>query len=143
MLYSCCIFNRMGECIFYREWNTSDKYKKNSESKHQSQMKLMYGFLFSMKRFVEGISPKPESQFQSFKTNNYKLHFFESPTGVKFILLTDPNVGSIQNTLQEIYSKLYVELVVFNPVEKTQEGITNTLFVKHLDKHLSQLPWFN
>ncbi|KAL9647410.1 hypothetical protein ABK040_006773 [Willaertia magna] len=143
MLYSLCIFNKNGESIFYREWNTSERYKKAGESKLESQLKLMYGFVFSMKRFVEGIAAKPNGSFQSFKTNNYKMHFYESPTGVKFILLTDPSVGNIQNNLLDIYTKFYVELVVFNPMQKPHEPINNSLFVKHLDKHLSQLPWFN
>lgn len=32
--------------------------------------------------------------FHSFRTDTYKLHFFETPTGFKFVLTTDPGAGA-------------------------------------------------
>ncbi len=42
--------------------------------------------------------------FISFKTNCYKLNYYETPTGVKFILNTDNNVGNIRDILHQLYS---------------------------------------
>ena len=28
--------------------------------------------------------------FQSFVTNTYRLHYFQSPSGIKFVLMTSP-----------------------------------------------------
>ena len=33
----------------------------------------------------------------------YKLHLYETATGLKFVLLTDLNVGNIRDNLQTIY----------------------------------------
>ena len=33
----------------------------------------------------------------------YKLHLFETASGLKFVLLTDLNVGNIRDSLQSIY----------------------------------------
>jgi hypothetical protein len=144
MLYSCFIFNRDGNCVFQQDWNTGldSRIKKGSEEKIREQAKLMFGFLYSMKKFVTGISPKQDNHFQSFKTNKYKLHFFESPTGVKFVLLTDPNTGNIQQQLSEIYQGTYVNLVSCNPMHKSGDQIDNSLFRKTLDKYVKQLPFF-
>lgn len=42
--------------------------------------------------------------FLSFKTNCYKLNYYETPTGLKFILNTDNNVGNIRDILHQLYS---------------------------------------
>ena len=51
--------------------------------------------------------------FVSYTTSKYKLHFMESPTGVKIVLNTDLNVGTVNEYLHNIY-KLYVDYVVKN-----------------------------
>ncbi len=42
--------------------------------------------------------------FLSFKTNCYKLNYYETPTGLKFVLNTDNNVGNIRDILHQLYS---------------------------------------
>ena len=88
--------------------------------------------------------------FRSFRTNNYKLHFMESPSGIKvtnncfadayclssqnamssvsralspmlskhlqIVFNTDQSVGNLQDCLAYIYSNLYIEYVVKNPL---------------------------
>ena len=50
-------------------------------------------------------------------------HYFETPTGLKFVMLTDTNVGSLNDSLWDIYSKLYVEYVVKNPLYRPGEWV--------------------
>jgi hypothetical protein len=54
--------------------------------------------------------------FIAYKTSHYKLHFFETLTGLKFVLNSDPGVESLQSALRQIYTQLYVEHVVKNPL---------------------------
>lgn len=49
------------------------------------------------------------SSFVSFNTSQYKLHYYETPTNIKFVMLTDTKSPSMRIALQQIYINLYVE----------------------------------
>ena len=56
--------------------------------------------------------------FRSFRTDVYQCHFLESPSGLKFVLNTSPDQdsASMHEVLKAIYSQVYVEYVVKNPL---------------------------
>ena len=80
--------------------------------------------------------------FLNFTTSKYKLHFFETPSGLKFIMNTDLNVGSMRDALQHIFSLIYVEYVVKNPMCELNQPITSELFKTKLDEYVKDLPQF-
>lgn len=45
----------------------------------------------------------------SFTTSQYKLHYYETPTNTKFVMLTDLKSPSMRIALQQIYINLFVE----------------------------------
>jgi hypothetical protein len=47
--------------------------------------------------------------FISYRTSQYQLHFYETPTNIKFVMLTDLKSPSMRIALQQIYVNLYVE----------------------------------
>lgn len=49
------------------------------------------------------------ASFISYRTGHYKLHYYETPTSLKFVLLTDPSTLNMRNVLHQIYVNLYVE----------------------------------
>lgn len=51
----------------------------------------------------------------SFSTSIYKLHYYETPTSLRFVMLTDPTAGSMRNALRGLYAGPYIEHVVRNP----------------------------
>lgn len=55
------------------------------------QAKLIFGTLFSLRRMVRQLGGE-EDAFLSYRTGEYKLHYFETPTQLKFVLLTDTRV---------------------------------------------------
>ena len=107
----------------------------------------MYGMLFSFKKFVSKINPKSvdgPAQFQSYATSSYKLHCFESLTGLKFILTTDLAESSdqVRRDLRELYRAVYVECVARDPVYTPGDKIDSPLFIESTKKHIEGLSYF-
>lgn len=57
------------------------------------------------------LSPRKDG-FLSFQTSKYKLHYYETPTGLKVVMNTDLGVGNIRDVLHQIYSYVSVSAVL-------------------------------
>ncbi|KAH7648996.1 hypothetical protein FG379_001365 [Cryptosporidium bovis] len=78
------------ECCDLRTSN-----KKFSPKRYFRQIKLLNGLLFSMKSFCKRLIPNVNAEnegFNSYTTPMYKLFCFETLSGHKFILMTNPSV---------------------------------------------------
>ncbi|KAL6771808.1 BET5 [Auxenochlorella protothecoides x Auxenochlorella symbiontica] len=145
------IFNRKGVCQYYHEWSRS-KPSREGGSK-QEDFKLMFGLFWSMKTFSAAMDPKGTSKpqvgvpmragqgcaFRSFRTDKYKLHFMESPSGIKFVLTTDPSVGDMTTALHHIYSVPFVNQVLKNPLYVPGEPFLFESFASALNKYMRTL----
>ncbi|KAI8577736.1 hypothetical protein K450DRAFT_177383 [Umbelopsis ramanniana AG] len=142
-IHNLYIFDRHCECIYFQKWShqrpssmasvnatsttTSSKTGGllNSTSRMQSaaipgnnmsleeEAKLVYGVVLSLRNFVRKLSGRQDG-FISYKTSAYRLHYYETPTGLKFIINSDPYTESLRPVLRQIYVQLYVEFVVKN-----------------------------
>ena len=102
----------------------------------------MYGMIFSIKSLISRLSTKSSKEgLVSYTATNYKLNFFETPTGLKFIMNTDKDVGDIQDVLRRIYARIYVEYVVRNPLYRFGDNIASELFTTKLDEYVQNLPF--
>lgn len=80
MIYNLYIFDKFGTLMYYCEWN---RIKQSGITKEE-EAKLMYGMLFSIKSFVNKISPIDTKEgFLFYKTNKYALHYLETPSQLK------------------------------------------------------------
>ncbi|OMJ22381.1 Trafficking protein particle complex subunit 1 [Smittium culicis] len=116
--------------------------------------KLVYGSVFSIRNFINKLNA-PNSpfggntgNFYSYKTHNYKCHYFESPSGIKLVLNTDTNIDSMQQTLQHIYSHIYVEYIVKSPlssisIKRPQTFESSDAFKAALNTYIQSLPSFS
>ena len=81
-----------------------------------------------------------DDQFLTYRTGEYKLHYFETPTQLKFILLTDTRIGNMRTVLHQIWATLYVEYVVKSPLAPTEHprgvGVANELFEGGLESFI-------
>ncbi|KAL5004168.1 hypothetical protein ScPMuIL_017624 [Solemya velum] len=136
---SCRILVRNGTCLYYTEWNR----KTHLSMSKDEEFKLMYGMIFSIKSFVSRISPYDlKDGFLNFKTSKYKLHFYETPSGLKLVMNTDLTAGNIRDVLHQIYSNIYVEYIVKNPMCELGVPIKSELFKTKLDDYIRGLSVF-
>lgn len=54
------------------------------------------------------------SSFISYRTGHYKLHYYETPTSLKFVMVTDTKTNNLRIVLHQIYVSLYVEYGEFS-----------------------------
>lgn len=72
------------------------------------------------------------------------MHLFETISGYKFVLFTDPNVASdgVKTILRGIYTGPFIEFVVRNPLlsmDSKESGIDNEHFRNATDKLIRNL----
>ncbi|KAM9414411.1 trafficking protein particle complex subunit 1 [Pholidichthys leucotaenia] len=139
-VHNLYIFDRDGNCLYYHEWNR----KKQAGISKEEEFKLMYGMLFSIRSFVSKMSPLDmKDGFLSFQTSKYRLHYYETPSGLKFVLNTDLSVANARETLNSIYTNLYVELIVKNPMCSPSQTLDSELFISRLDAFIRALPYYS
>ncbi|XP_055357316.1 trafficking protein particle complex subunit 1-like [Paramacrobiotus metropolitanus] len=139
MIYTLYIFDPNGCCIFYKEWAR----KRHLKMAKEEEFKLMYGLIASIKSFVSRISPtEMKDGFQSYATDKYRLHFFESPTSLKFVMMSDLAAVSLKELLNSIYVA-YVETVCRNVLVPARgRMIDSQFFIARLEFVVSQSPYF-
>ena len=84
------------------------------------------------------LSPVEKSSgIEVLETNSFKLHCFQSITGVKFLVLTDTRVLNMDAFLKKMY-ELYSDYALKNPFYSLEMPIRCDLFDTNLQKHLEQ-----
>ena len=110
--------------------------------KAEDDAKLIFGTIFSLRRMARQLGGE-DDQFLSYRTGEYKLHYFETPTQLKFIMLTDTRVGNMRTVLYQIWATLYVEYVVKSPLVPIEHpkgvGVANELFEGGLETFIVRL----
>ncbi|KAK4569792.1 Trafficking protein particle complex subunit BET5 [Recurvomyces mirabilis] len=154
-VYSFYIFDRHTECIYSKRFVTANNNTQsrrgstlqNGEvptslrkaSKDLDETKLIFGTIFSLRRMAKQLGGA-DDQFLSYRTGEYKLHYFETPTQLKFVMLTDPRVGNMRTVLHQIWATLFVEYVVKSPLAPAEhtggKGVANELFEGGLERFM-------
>ncbi|KAG0648353.1 Transport particle subunit bet5 [Hyphodiscus hymeniophilus] len=171
VVYSFYIFDRHTECIYSRLWARQERpislggatarpisdssaasngvtpdigpaRARPARLSAQDDAKLIFGTIFSLRNMVRKLGGQDDS-FISFRTGQYKLHYYETPTSIKFVMLTDTQTLNMRNVLHQIYVNLYVEFVVKNPLSPVEhpggEGVANELFELALDQFITKV----
>ncbi|KAG6977179.1 hypothetical protein JG688_00000590 [Phytophthora aleatoria] len=164
MIYSFYIYTRNGSCLYQEKWNVPGG-KSVTYSDPEEEKRLLFGLLFSLKEFVGKIAPTTATQasadpfgaaepaagagtvpegMQRYQTNSYTCHQYETPSGLRFVMMTDNQAGDMTPTLKYIYSQIYVETVASNPLSDTKSGkpISSQLFRSQLTQYLESQPCY-
>ncbi|KAJ7096263.1 TRAPP complex subunit bet5 [Mycena epipterygia] len=108
------------------------------------EAKLVYGVILSLRNMVKKLSGRDE-QFVNYRTSAYKLHVYESVSGYKFVMLSDPGAESLRFILRQIYVGPFLEYVVRNPLvqmDSREYGIDNEYFRASIDRLVRGLSVF-
>ncbi|QRV94343.1 transport protein particle subunit bet5 [Ceratobasidium sp. AG-Ba] len=119
--------------------------EKSTGLPFDEEAKLVYGVLLSLRHMVQKLSGRPDEAFSSYTTSTYKLHYFETMSGYKFIMLTDPSADAMRFILRQIYTGPFIEHVVRNPLSELDSrtrGIDNPHFRAATDKLVQNLSIF-
>jgi len=109
------------------------------------EAKLVYGVVLSLRNMIKKLSGKDE-QFVSYKTSAYKLHLYETISGYKFVILSDPEADSLRTALHSIYAGPFLDYVVRNPLvsmDSKERGIDNEYFRAATDRAVKSIPFFS
>lgn len=147
------------ECIYSRRWTPTRPPSSSSKtarppsassttspstttitpaqrSRLADDEKLIFGLVFSLRNMVQKLGGQDDT-FLSYRTGEYKLHYYETPTRMKFVMLTDTKLNNLRPYLHQIWANLYVEYVVKNPLAPVEHpggiGVANELFERALE----------
>uniref|UniRef100_A0A7S2RBL8 Trafficking protein particle complex subunit n=1 Tax=Rhizochromulina marina TaxID=1034831 RepID=A0A7S2RBL8_9STRA len=143
MIYNLYIFNRKGVCLYYREWKRP--FNSFPPDDQDEERKLVFGMLFSIKEMVSRMTPRTaDAGLSSIQTGNFTLHHLETVTGFRFVLNTDTATTDLRQNLQHIYSEIFVEYVLKNPLfdPMTSTSIEIPLFDSNLSEYIQLLSCF-
>uniref|UniRef100_A0A1B0CY53 Trafficking protein particle complex subunit n=1 Tax=Lutzomyia longipalpis TaxID=7200 RepID=A0A1B0CY53_LUTLO len=112
MIYNFYIFDKQGNLLYYQEWTRL----KQSGITCEEEAKLMYGMIYSMKSFVNKISPTD-------------IRDDTASTGVK-------------EFMNQFYLKIWLEYVVKNPFCLPEKPITSELFKAKCDEFIKQSTFY-
>jgi len=108
------------------------------------EAKLVYGVILSLRNMVKRLSGRDE-QFLNYRTSSYKLHLYETPSGYKFIMLSDPSTESLRLVLRQIHVGPFLEYVVRNPLvtmDSREHGVDNEYLRTSIDRLVRGLSVF-
>lgn len=165
-IYTFFIFDRHCNCIYNREFTPSPTHDKPTgqinKNNDADNSKLLFGILYSLKTIATKListsdDSAPLNELKQLTIGQFRIHFWESLTRFKFVIITDLHVQSLQLELWQLYSQFFIRYVVENallPVEfKWKEDdslgeneiygkINNGRFIHETDQYLKSLPIF-
>ncbi|CEP20929.1 unnamed protein product [Cyberlindnera jadinii] len=154
MIQSLFILNRSGGLIYQHDLN--DGLNKLSANEHLILAGTIHGVFAIASKLTPTavkVSAQPRAQSQgsavngntsglkSIETDKFSMYIFQTLTGVKFLLVTDPAQGDLnsgcdtaENVLRKIYA-LYADYVMKNPFYEIDMPIRVDLF----DRKIAEL----
>ena len=73
----------------------------------------------------------PVTGLESLETDKFRLTCFQTLTGTKFLLFTDPMSGNVETIMNKIY-ELYADFVMKNPFYQLEMPVRCEAFDRHL-----------
>ncbi|KAJ9594426.1 hypothetical protein L9F63_014151 [Diploptera punctata] len=113
---------------------------KFERSKMTTNEKIFLASMFyPLFAIASQLSPEPKSSgIEIMEADTFKLHCFQTLTGVKFMIVSEPNQVGMEILLKRIY-ELYADYALKNPFYSLEMPIRCELFDTNLQSLLEQI----
>ncbi|XP_050385580.1 LOW QUALITY PROTEIN: uncharacterized protein LOC126802082 [Argentina anserina] len=120
-IYSLYIINKSGGLIFYKDYGSAGRMDTNDSLR-------VANLWHSMHAISQQLSPVSGcSGIELLRADTFDLHCFQSLTGTKFFVESEPGIQQMEGLLKHIY-ELYTDYVLKNPFYEMEMPIRCELF---------------
>ncbi|KAL3685808.1 hypothetical protein R1sor_003830 [Riccia sorocarpa] len=124
-LYNLFIINKSGGLIFYKDYGSTRRLDTNDSLRLASLWHSMHAISIQL-------SPTPGcTGMEVLEADTFDLHCFQSLTGTKLFVVSEPAAPGINALLKTIY-ELYADYVLKNPFYEAEMPIRCELFEYNL-----------
>jgi hypothetical protein len=125
MIYSLFVINKAGGLIYQIDFPKDGGHQKLTSNEYL----VLAGTFHGVHAIASKLSPtdSPSSGLEIMVTDTFKLHCFQTLTGIKFLLSTDLNTTNVSIILGKIY-EIYSDYVMKNPFYTLEMPIRCDLF---------------
>jgi hypothetical protein len=129
--FTLYIFDRTGACLAYREWLRPKPVSRGAGTDSDDR-RQMFGLLWTLANACAALDPTAPTRtplgaprrlgssscrLHSFTAAGaYKLHYLESPTGLRVALSTSPEAGDLRGCLADLYGDVIAPFLARNPL---------------------------
>jgi hypothetical protein len=135
IVYSLYIINKSGGVIYHQSFHKdAPKLGMNDYLRLGSTFHGLYAITSQISP-ANSPSGGTSSGIQVMETDTFKLQSFQTPTGIKFYVIAEPNSQGLEQLLKTIY-ELYADYVLKNPFYELEQPIRCEQFDIQLEKLL-------
>ncbi|KAI7820108.1 Sybindin-like protein [Kickxella alabastrina] len=129
MIHSIFIINRSGGLIYNKN------YSNNIAQLSSNEALIFAGTFHGIHALASRISPATkarnntirDSGIETIDTRNFRIHCFQTPTGIKFIAVSDVLETRLSDVLSKVYV-LYSDYALKNPFYNLEMPIRSEMF---------------
>ncbi|KAJ1999176.1 hypothetical protein GGI04_004683 [Coemansia thaxteri] len=127
MIHALFIINRSGGLIYHKNFSQHIVQLSSNEAL------IFAGTFHGIHALASKISPAPkrdtprDTGIQTIDTKNFRMHCFQTPTGIKFIAVTDLMQTQLTGALGKMYM-LYCDYALKNPFYNLEMPIRSEMF---------------
>ncbi|KAI9013305.1 hypothetical protein HDU85_000668 [Gaertneriomyces sp. JEL0708] len=133
MIHALLIINKAGGLIYNRDF--SDGLAKLTSNEYL----VLAGTFHGIHAIASRISPVPGSSgIELLEADTFKMYCFQTLTGVKFLVVTDPTHPNAEAVTKKFY-EIYADFVMKNPFYSPEMPIRIDLFDNNIQKLARQL----
>mmetsp|Transcript_19006 Transcript_19006/g.25047 ORF Transcript_19006/g.25047 Transcript_19006/m.25047 type:complete len:149 (+) Transcript_19006:60-506(+) len=133
MFLQLFIINKSGGLIYKQDLSTlAPKVTTNDWLRLGSTFHSLYAI-------AAQVAPLSSSGIQKLETETFKLHCFQSRTGIKFVVTAEASTpGTDLETLLSTVYELFADYVLKNPFYELEMPVRCELFTQHLNSFIEK-----